>query len=214
MVTYERLCIECFLLERSHPVTERHCVVLAQAFNIAHLEAGFLRGSDDVSRGSEPAVGEDVGIDEGAALPDPVPDHSTQRRRTRCLETDDSVVQKESACFESAIRRVEVHRQVTEADVLDHTNTGDLVVGIGSESAIITNLDAAAICQTCLLDSLARQRCLVFAQRYTRCIDSITLSRVHDQPAPTAADVKKTLTWLQPKLAADQIEFCFLRGVE
>ena len=40
------------------------------------------------------------------------------------------------------------------------------------------------------------------------------LGCMHDQPTPSAADVEQTLAWLEAKLATDQIELGFLRGIQ
>ena len=50
-------------------MAKREDVVLAQALDVAQLEAAPLGARDDRRRGHELAVGKDIAIDEPAALP-------------------------------------------------------------------------------------------------------------------------------------------------
>src|SRR3954469_14632036 len=101
---------------------------------------------------------------------------------------------------------------MAETDVLDHPNARDFVVAVAfSEGAVIANRDSAMVRQSGFTDSLLCQRQLILAQRDARRICPVVPSRVHDQPAPAAADIKETIARLQAQLTADQIQFCFLR---
>src|SRR2546423_11630222 len=104
---------------------------------------------------------------------------------------------------------------MTQPDVLDHPDAGDLVVAVATgERAVISDRHPATIAEAGLLDSLAREHCLILAECDARSIDSVVLRCVHDQCAPSAPDVEETLARLEPQLPADQIELGLLRRVE
>src|SRR5215208_6717326 len=125
------------------------------------------------------------------------------------------MIQKKSAGLERTERRGEVHGQVGEADVLDHSNAGDLVVAVaGDERAIVAYRDAAPIGKPRFVDPLFRQRCLILAQRYPGRVDAVVLRGVDDEPTPAAADVEETLPGFETQLPANEIELGLLRNVE
>src|SRR3954454_19026835 len=60
--------------EVAEPVAQRQRVVLAQRFDVAHLEARALQGDDERAERLELSVGEHVARDERALVPGPRPD--------------------------------------------------------------------------------------------------------------------------------------------
>src|SRR3954447_928353 len=96
---------------------------------------------------------------------------------------------------------------MSEPDVLDHTDAGDLVVRIsGGERAVVANRHPALVAQPRRFDPLLRERRLILTQRYSRRIDAVVLCGMHDQSAPAAANVEHPLAGLQPELSADEVE--------
>jgi len=67
-------------LQAAHPVAEGHGVVLAQAFEVAGLEAGVLREVEHLAGGDQLAVREDVFVDELAFAPDLAQGNMSSRR--------------------------------------------------------------------------------------------------------------------------------------
>ena len=125
------------------------------------------------------------------------------------------MIQKQSAWLERAINGLEVHRQMSEPDVLDHPDTGDLVEVVrGRECAIVADRDAAPVGEPRLRDALLCEGRLIRTESDAGRIHSIVLGSVHDETAPAAAYVEQALAGLETKLPADQIELRSLRDIE
>src|SRR6202158_1523590 len=189
--------------------------MLTQALDIPHLESLCFGRRDHVTRGCQLSIRKDVFVDECVASPDLPENALANRSRPAFAETDDSVVHEQAAGLESSIGRREVHGQVTEPDVLHHSYARDLVVVITSRKrTVVANRHSAAIAESGLLDSLAREHSLILAERDPRGIDSVMFRGVHDQGAPTTPDVEEALARLQAELPANQIELGLLRGLK
>ena len=81
----------------------------AQRFEIAQLETGLLRFSDDLVHRDQLTVGEDVGIDE-----------SWSDATNLAVPGDDAVVEEDPFRVEQPLDPGEVGRQVPLADMLEH----------------------------------------------------------------------------------------------
>src|SRR6267154_2776218 len=104
---------------------------------------------------------------------------------------------------------------MTDPHVLDHSDTGDLVVAISRcERPIVSDRNLATVGESGLFDALLGQRRLILAQRDTCRIHTVMLRRVHYETAPSAAYVEQPFSRLEAQLAADQIELRFLRDIE
>src|SRR6185312_5734657 len=64
--------------------------------------------------------------------------------------------------------------------------------------------------ESSIADSFLRQLKLMLAQRDPRRLRSIVLGGVHNQSAPSAADIEQALARLQPELAANVVELLLL----
>ena len=125
------------------------------------------------------------------------------------------MIEKQSTGLERAERGLEVNPQVAEANVLDHPNAGDLVVTISlDQRAIVTDRHTTFVGEPGLPNPLLCERRLILAERYPRRVDAVVLGGVHNEAAPTTANVEQTLAGLEAKLATDQIELRFLRDIE
>src|SRR6266568_7610832 len=100
------------------------------------------------------------------------------------------MVEEKSPRLERAENGSEIHREMRESDVLDHPDAGDLVVAIAlGKGAVIANCHVTPIGKSRFFDSLPGQRRLVLAQRDACRVDAVALGGVHDESAPSAADV-------------------------
>ena len=80
--------------------------------------------------------------------------------------------------------------------------------------AEVPHLDAAATFEARRADALVRELGLRLGQRHAERFHAVVLDRVHDEPAPAAADVEEPFALAQPQLAADVVELLLLRRVE
>src|SRR3954467_2670811 len=96
---------------------------------------------------------------------------------------------------------------MSEPNVLDHTDAGDLVVGIsGGEGPVVANRHSALVAQPRRFDPRLRERRLILTQRYPGRIDAVMLGGMHDQSAPATANVEHPLAGLESELSADEVE--------
>src|SRR5207237_215502 len=110
---------------------------------------------------------------------------------------------------------LEIRRQRRRADVLDHADADGFVkTARVDQFAVVAILDAAAPFQPGVPDPLAGPFTLLAAQRDANRLDAVALGGELHEPAPTAADVQQALARSQPQLAADQVQFLLLRGVQ
>src|ERR1700682_6058214 len=215
MISDKRERVVPLLFERAYPVAKRHRVVLAQALDVPRFKSRSFCRRDHIVRGRQLPIWKNVLVDECVGPPERAENSLADRSRPCFAKTDDSVIHEQPAGLEGAISRCEIHRQVTEPDVLDHSYAGDLVVAVTcGECAVISYRHSAAIAQARLLDALSRQHSLILAERASRGIDSVVLRGVHDQRAPPTPNVEETLPRLETQLPTDQIQLGLLRGVE
>src|SRR3954469_24002026 len=98
--------------------------------------------------------------------------------------------------------------------MLHHADTGDLVEAAVTQGPVIANLDVAPLGETGRGDALTRQSGLCIAEGDAERGDAVVLHGVHDEGAPSAADVEQPLTGAESKLATDEIELGALRVVQ
>src|SRR5205823_14365919 len=92
-----------------------------------------------------------------------------------------------------------------------HAHGDELVISLRFVYlAIITDLDATAIFQSCLLDPLTRQFGLLRTEGKAVSLHTIVLRRIDDQPAPATADIEQAFPRLQAQFAAKVLELLFL----
>src|SRR5262249_38641478 len=103
----------------------------------------------------------------------------------------------------------EIFFQAESANMLDHPHRGDLVETAG-KVAIISFVDGDATGEAVARRNIGRVVGLCSAERAARNGRSISGGRMDNQRSPAGADIEKSLAWLNPKLAADQIQ---LRGL-
>src|SRR5206468_12298673 len=85
---------------------------------------------------------------------------------------------------------------------------------ISTKAPIVAQLHSASIAEARGGDSFASELRLGVAEGDAQCRDVVVLRGVHDQSAPSTADVEQTLTRLQTQLAADEVELGFLRTLQ
>src|SRR5215210_5410225 len=130
MLPHQLRGFQTLRLERANPVAECHGVMLTQTLDVSSLEARTFRCRDHIIRRGKLTVGKYVGIDERISSPELPKDLLAQRSRSRLAQAHDAVIQEESPWLERTEHRGKVHRQVSQSDVLDHSDTRDLVEGI------------------------------------------------------------------------------------
>src|SRR5216683_5104099 len=108
------------------------------------------------------------------------------------------MVEKHASRTEQFPCRFEVCGYERLADGLGHTDGDDLVISLRLfQFAIIININAAALLQSCLLDSLAHQFCLLPTEGDAVCLYAVDLGCIDKQPAPATTDIQQTLARLQ-----------------
>src|ERR1700736_5664799 len=146
MISDKRDRVVALLLERTYPVAKRHRVMFAQALDVPRFESRSFGRRDHMVRGRQLPIGKYVLVDERVGSPERAENSLADRLRPCFAKTDYSVIQEQPTGLESAVRRCEVNRQVTESDVLDHPDAGDLVVAVTSrECAVISYCHSTAI---------------------------------------------------------------------
>src|SRR4051812_8131255 len=142
--------------------------MLSQALDVAHFEPNTFRRGDHITARGKLPIREHVLVDEGIGLPEFAEDPLTNRARPSFAETYDAVVHEESARLQRAIRRLEVHGKMGQANVLDHPPARDLVVVVVCpQRPVITTRAATGVGEPRLFYSFPRQRCLILAERNT-----------------------------------------------
>src|SRR5438093_3172469 len=96
VISHQRHRIATLLLERFHPVPQRHRVVLAQTLDIPYLESRRFSCRDHIVGSCELPIGKDVGVDERVRLPELLEDSFAHRFRPSFSEADDAMIQKQS----------------------------------------------------------------------------------------------------------------------
>src|SRR5512137_1577987 len=95
--------------------------------------------------------------------------------------------------------------------MLEHTYAYDLVkAGRLVNLAIVPDLNFAEIGKARLLDPRPCEFCLAAADRYAENMRAIVPGCMHDQPSPSATDVKEPFARLEPELPADVVKLLFL----
>ncbi|MCY1303542.1 hypothetical protein D9M70_532540 [compost metagenome] len=121
------------------------------------------------------------------------------------------MVHDQAARLEQAAQLGEIPLQLRAADVLEHADRGNLVVGDGFvELAVVQQRHADAACQALLLDQAADVRVLVARQRNAGGIDAIVLGGPEQQPAPPCAHVQEAFAVPQAQFAADVVQLGLL----
>jgi hypothetical protein len=110
---------------------------------------------------------------------------------------------------------MEVLRQHRLADVFEHSNADDFFVLLRRiEFPVIADFNFAAVGQACHPNALPGQIRLGNADRDAERVSTVVFGRVDQQPAPTAAKVKKVIAAPQPEFPADVLELLFLGRVQ
>ena len=172
------------------PRAQSEHVVLAQALGVARLEALRFGRFDRDMQWPKPSVGEDVLVDEGVALPEPAFDPLEARAMACRVHADDAVIEQESSRAQRTMQCGEVRREMVHADVLHHADAGDLVELQVAKGAIVADLHAAAVAQPCRRNARAGERRLGVAEGDPERRHAVMLHRMHDESAPSAADVE------------------------
>src|SRR5579871_4391135 len=176
--------------------------MLAQTLHVAHFQACLLRRFEGGMDRFQFAIGKDVTLREWLASWFALP--AAQR---------DAVIEKDAASPQERIRLLKIQRQHSAADVLKHTDA-DQLIERPRDFAIILILDAAAILQPSLADTLLGQIDLLPAQRDAQRVDAVLLRGVHHQPSPTAPDVQQTIARQKTQFATEIIQFSLLSAVD
>src|SRR5262249_16976054 len=114
-------------LEVREPAAQRPRVVLAQALDVAHLEARVLERGDDVADLMELAVREDVALDE----------HRGVGARRGDGGPPDAVVQEAAAGAQQLEEPAAVLVEAVAPDVLVHADRADRIVGSVRDVAVV-----------------------------------------------------------------------------
>lgn len=175
-------------------------VALAEALDVARLEADTLGNAEARLERQQLTVGEDVGIDEGGLLA-----CQTTRSGARC----DAVVEQDTVVGQQPVEFAEVCFELVCADVLEHPNRG-YGIELTGDIAVILDLDGNSIAQPFLADPELRLGRLFRAQSHADGLDAVVLRGVAHQRPPAAPNVEEALPPLELQLAADQIELALL----
>jgi len=101
------------------------------------------------------------------------------------------VIEKNSAWLQPPESRPTVCRQLSFANVLHHADAYQFVEFAElSRITVIQQPDLAARLQACFLDPFLSKVQWLLAECYPGRLHPVFSSRMEDQPAPTAADVK------------------------
>ncbi len=170
-------------------------VVLAQRFDVAHLEAGLLHGEDDPADVDELAVGEHVAADEGATI------------EPRAAWRGDRVVEEAPGGPEQAAERLEVPRRAERPDVLEHPDRRDRVELLTAQVPVVLQPDLDPVAEPRLLDPLPGTVHLLPAEGHPDHLGPVVLRRMDCHRSPPAADVEETCPRppVEGELAADQL---------
>src|SRR6266480_6485659 len=99
--------------------------------------------------------------------------------------------------------------------MLEHSHANNFVKRVCfSDLSIITNVDLALPCQTCLLDTPLCQFDLWLAQCDPIGLYPVMLCGIDQQSAPATPDIQQSLSRLQAQLATNILEFLFLGCIE
>src|SRR5688572_16348537 len=104
------------LLELPDPVSQRHCIMLAQALHVAQLESNSLGAGDYMRCRYKPSLGKNVLVDESVASPQAALCTAEHGRGASTCNADDRVIQEQPARMEHPVYRVEI----TGLQVLPH----------------------------------------------------------------------------------------------
>ena len=126
----------------------------------------------------------------------------------------DAVVEQPAPGHEQLVEPLEVRLELGEADVLEHPDRADRVVRAVVDVAVVLQPDLDRSGEPGLGDPLLRELGLAPRDRDADGAHAVVARRVHDHPAPTAADVEQAHARLERELAADQLVLRGLRGVE
>ena len=85
-----------------------------------------------------------------------------------------------------------------------------LAPAISSKVAVVKQFNPQAVRESVFFYEFLHMGVLVFGWRDSGCVDAVTLGRPHQQRAPAASHVQKTLARLQHQLAADVVQFGLL----
>ena len=190
------------LVQALRPVLERLGVVGVEALDGLRHEARALDREADARHVQRRGVGEDEALGERAGLGIGVP------------QAGDAVVEQPAPGAQERREPRGVRVDVRAADVLDHADRGDLVVGLAGEVAPVHDVDVDEVADARLLGALPRADGLRLRERHARRAHAVLARRVHDEAAPAAADVEQPLARLQLQLAADEVELRALRLLE
>jgi hypothetical protein len=125
------------------------------------------------------------------------------------------MIQEQTVRLEQTMHRGEIHRQILQTHMLEHSDAGDLVVDrLGREVAVIPQFDAHSVRETRLIDALLRHQQLLRTQGHAMRPHSVMLCGMNDQCPPAATDVEEILVGPQAQLAANMIQFGLLRGIQ
>ncbi len=125
------------------------------------------------------------------------------------------LVHHQAARLEQPPDLVEVARQVTLADVLEHPHARDLVVGcVFRHVAVVHEPHLAAVPEAERLDALVHVGVLSFGERDAGRLDAVVARRPENQAAPAAADIQETFPGLEQQFPADMVELLLLRKVQ
>src|SRR5690606_31969382 len=104
----------------------------------------------------------------------------------------DAVIENETAVAQQRTQPREIDRQVLQADVFKHADTGNLVeAALFRHVAIILQPDFAAAFESLLPDLATDVVVLVLRQRDAHRAGTELLDRAEDQRAPAASDIEQ-----------------------
>src|SRR5579863_5906264 len=118
--------------------------------------------------------------------------------------TGNSMIEEDAAGTQDLPGLLEIGGQERFSHVFKHTHADNFIEGIGLvDIPVITDLHAAAFCQSGLLDALLRKLRLWLAQRYAVGIYPIMLCGIENQSTPATADIQQPLTRMQAQFATE-----------
>ncbi len=191
-------------LQVGHPRAQGAAVVLAQRFDVAHLEAGGLHAQDRATDVEQLAIGEHVASEERA------------RPERGVTGVGDGVVEQPAPRSQESVEHAEVLTRARRTDVLEHPDRGDRVERLLTEVAVVLQPDRHPTLQTGLGHAVAGERGLLGADRDPDHLHAVLARRVDRHRAPAAADVEQpgAGTLVQAELAAHELVLGRLRRLE
>jgi len=174
------------LLEAVDPAAKREGIVFPQVLDVSHLETRRLGNAQRMRDCHQLGIWKYKLMHKGILL-----GRSGER---------DAVVQKDTSRFEAGECDREILRHVFDTDVLEHTDAGNGIEGLGNvaQGAIVAQLNLASLTKPALGYTSRRDPGLLLAQGDAMRVNGVFIRGVQHEAPPAAADVKESVGGSKP----------------